>query len=387
MTVAIIIILFLISLHIFKHHKRIVSWLLFGNAEIVQPIFRSAEIIQPLEDCSVKSLIKVLEFNKTGILHLTLLRALEFGDVTSLKEAAVKALGTKKDPKAVEMLIFTLQNTETKIRLSAIEALGETGDQLATDPLITILQDSETNERIATIYALGKIGNQKAVDSLIATLKNSDADLSLLSAESLVNIGNDLVVESITSFLEDKNNLIQLDILRELYSIGNKCNAEKLISLLDFRENEMLSAINKDMEKLESKHFTHQVLVKKRLSFLRTEKFPYGCPNGCDLVPKLKPDEEYALDDSMWNDYKKGNVGFEYYCYSCKIKWSITRADWYDKDKFLWTRVFSDGSAINYWVENCFDCGGIRSSYQFSTDQVEHLTCRKCGREERDHYD
>ena len=71
-----------------------------------------------------------------------LIRALEYGDSITRYDAAL-ALGKIGDRRAVEPLIKSLGDINTKVRQAAASALGKIGDRRAVAPLITVLEDRD----------------------------------------------------------------------------------------------------------------------------------------------------------------------------------------------------------------------------------------------------
>lgn len=102
-----------------------------------------------------------------------LMNALDYKKDRFIRINAARALGEKKDPKAVEPLIAALQDSDEDVRSKSAWALGKIGDARAVDPLISRLTDYSYNVRVSAIYALGEIGDAKAVDPLISRLNDS----------------------------------------------------------------------------------------------------------------------------------------------------------------------------------------------------------------------
>jgi HEAT repeat protein len=85
-----------------------------------------------------------------------------------VRSYAACALGEIGDPRAVDPLIYALQDEdeESDVRSGAARALGEIGDPRAVDPLVEALQDEDENVRLRAAWALGEIGDARAIEPL-----------------------------------------------------------------------------------------------------------------------------------------------------------------------------------------------------------------------------
>lgn len=81
-------------------------------------------------------------------------------------------LGDSKDKRAVDLLIFMLQQPSRWYTIDAvvIKALDKLGDKRAVDPLLDKIVVQQYESKIATIEALGNLGDPKAIESLILEL-------------------------------------------------------------------------------------------------------------------------------------------------------------------------------------------------------------------------
>jgi HEAT repeat protein len=104
-----------------------------------------------------------------------LLAALKNPD-PDVRQTATWALGSIRDPRAVEPLIATLQDSHA--RLEAVKALGLMRDMRAVEPLVTVFREQYStmmaNEwRVEMEKALGSFG-APAVEALVAALEDLD---------------------------------------------------------------------------------------------------------------------------------------------------------------------------------------------------------------------
>ncbi len=86
-------------------------------------------------------------------------------------------------------LIASLNDTDPQVRASAIEKLGNIGDNSAVDTLGSMLKDSRGQSGLI-VETLRKVGNSKAVDTLIYGLENPDSWVRNKVAEALYKIND-----------------------------------------------------------------------------------------------------------------------------------------------------------------------------------------------------
>lgn len=95
-----------------------------------------------------------------------------------VRKKAVMILGESGAPRAIELLIGRLKDSDFTIREQAAVFLGKIGDKQAVEPLIKHLNDSDSDVRIAALGALGEIGDARAIDPIIETLDDSNSKIT-----------------------------------------------------------------------------------------------------------------------------------------------------------------------------------------------------------------
>jgi HEAT repeat protein len=171
------------------------------------------------------------------------------------RAGAARILGARKAVEAVPALISTLQDLEPN-RLSAARALGSIRDPRAVEPLIVLLlTDFSPFVREAAARALGDLKDPRAVVPLASALKNGnreagpvlaefgeaavvpladclrDPGASTAAAAALLRIGKPAVSELIRAVESDKDD-IRLEAARTLSQIDDPRTAETLNSAL-----------------------------------------------------------------------------------------------------------------------------------------------------------
>lgn len=125
--------------------------------------------------------------------------------VASVRQAAVEALGTRRDSIAVRALIEVLRSDESaSVRRSAAWALGELEDPAA----IPVLSEALTRDRDAEVRknaasALGNIDNPRATPALIQALeRDAEVAVRIEAAEALANIEDQASIDALVRVLD-----------------------------------------------------------------------------------------------------------------------------------------------------------------------------------------
>jgi len=182
----------------------------------------------------------------------------------TLREQAVKELGTSGNSNAVEPLLAALLDASNDVREAAANALGTIGDLRAIAPLVTALGDRHKLMRWKAASALEAIGWQPvdetqrvlyaiarekwqdlvsmsttAVEPLIEALKNQDGDIREKAAWVLGQIRDIRAEEPLLAVLKDQNSGIQGRAAEALGQIGDTRAVESLITALKDENNEI----------------------------------------------------------------------------------------------------------------------------------------------------
>jgi len=92
---------------------------------------------------------------------------------------------------AVEPLLGSLKNEDSKVRMEAAVVLGRIGDVRAVEPLTATLADGEGKVRIAAVRALGSFTDSRAIDALISALEHDDPRVRREAATLLGRTGDE----------------------------------------------------------------------------------------------------------------------------------------------------------------------------------------------------
>lgn len=86
---------------------------------------------------------------------------------------------------ATEYLMIDLWDEDKRVRLAALEALGSLKDARALEHLVPLLSDEDHDIRFATAVALGELGDNRAIDPLLGACKDSNRYVRAAAHESI----------------------------------------------------------------------------------------------------------------------------------------------------------------------------------------------------------
>ena len=105
-------------------------------------------------------------------------------DVETRTEAA-RALGLRRDRRAVRPLLARLTDEAPAVRAAAAIALGLLGDRSTVEPVGTLLADSDVHVADSAIFGLQEIGGAAALQLLLDALENASDPVRARTAFSL----------------------------------------------------------------------------------------------------------------------------------------------------------------------------------------------------------
>lgn len=162
-----------------------------------------------------------------------LIKALSSDKDFYIRKAAAEALGTLKDPYALEVLINALDDVSSRVREAAVVALGELKDPRAVEPLIHALYEGDFDVRMAAARALGNLNDQRAVEPLIKCLEDGDKDIKITAIKSLIKIkGHPRIAGALVKAMEDKDYKVKNEAINGLIATRDPRSMEILINTL-----------------------------------------------------------------------------------------------------------------------------------------------------------
>ncbi len=125
--------------------------------------------------------------DKQGVREVISLLSGAIGDSsTEVKVAAMEALGTFKDDRAVTSIAVNASNDDMALRMAALRALGKSGHSSARGVIESALNDSEITVREQAVKSLGTLGDKDAKPALQAFIeREKDQELKDLAKSTL----------------------------------------------------------------------------------------------------------------------------------------------------------------------------------------------------------
>ncbi|HIJ07675.1 MAG: PBS lyase HEAT domain protein repeat-containing protein [Methanomicrobiales archaeon 53_19] len=216
---------------------RAASFIIVGllSSHLFSTYIREERVKEALEDSMyrVRAMMvsedDIVKMRKGGDLP-ALLNVLAHGELDQ-RYSAIDALGLLRDPRAIELLVETLQSDAySGLRWKAAEALARIGTP-AVGPLLTLLDDPDEDLRWKVAIALGEIGDPRAVAPLITLLDDPDAYVRSRAALALGSIG-DPAITALTESLSSPDPAIRAAVISALGGIGSDQVIPPLIDAL-----------------------------------------------------------------------------------------------------------------------------------------------------------
>jgi len=165
-----------------------------------------------------------------------LIKDLKYHNNHYSRERAARRLGRIKDPRAVEPLIESLKDKNSKVRANVAEALGKLKDPRAVEPLIEGLKlTNDIFYENAAVKALANI-DKPAMEQLIKALKDKTNNWTVrnASAKAIGIIGDPKGVELLIGMLKEEK---ILGCVEGLARTKNPLAVEPLIEELNYQNS------------------------------------------------------------------------------------------------------------------------------------------------------
>lgn len=193
-----------------------------------------------------------------------ILKPTKDNNVGNVKVLAIKTISNYKNKKALNALLFCLddKNSNYRIRFAAAEAIGRIGDRNAFEHLEKIVCDEEeksTYVKESAVIALGMLGDSRAIDvfdSIMNTKQIFQEKFTILKeriieAMSKLDVGkNQKAIEILKTSLLDSSPQIRINAIEVLMN-SNISENYKLIydrlkfdSDLEVRKNALVALYN-----------------------------------------------------------------------------------------------------------------------------------------------
>ena len=125
----------------------------------------------------------------------------------SVRSHAAQILGQVADTRSISVLLTVMEQAEaqTSLKIAAVNALGETRHELAVPQLARYLRVDESDQRKAVAKALGRIGHATATRPLVQALrKEEELETRIRIIEALGRVGDRRAINVIGAYLDDE---------------------------------------------------------------------------------------------------------------------------------------------------------------------------------------
>jgi HEAT repeat protein len=138
---------------------------------------------------------------------------------------AARALGRIGDPAARPALRQTLERgPSAPNKMWSIQSLGRLKDRESVDLILMSLKDESTGVRIFAARALGEIGDQRAFPGLTETLRDPKSAVCAAAAEALVNLRDSRALEALREAYKHSGLLARFRLKRYLRQLEDSYN-------------------------------------------------------------------------------------------------------------------------------------------------------------------
>jgi HEAT repeat protein len=172
---------------------------------------------------------KLIARNDEDAINLLLKVAGTRSEYWPIKIKAITFLGETKDPRAIDILLSTFNDTFQNWECPSIKSYTATalgnfkGNTKVVDALIEGITDRELLTREASIRSLGKIGSPKAVPYIIDALHDKSFAIKDSAINALESIGDPQAIPHLQRVAEnDTDTIIKRDALMALKNIQKK---------------------------------------------------------------------------------------------------------------------------------------------------------------------
>lgn len=242
----------------------------------------------------MKNLDSLIDF----ILDPSVAEHLEQGEQVNIRVLCIKAISNYKNPKAVEPLLYCLNNKyeHYRCRFAAAEALGKIGDRVAVDSLINVVSDENEKSvyvRESAAIALGMLGDMRAVDPFLGILEAKKSFLDkftflkerIMEALGKIHFGEDKrVLDVFVKALEDPSAQIRLNALESIMNAAPSNAVELILPMLHDEDEAVARATVIALYNLEGRAELDKILDN--------ENVPYYCKEEAKSII-----EEYEEED------------------------------------------------------------------------------------------
>ncbi len=148
--------------------------------------------------------------------------------------SAASALGKLGDLRAVQPVVSTLGDSDVGVKKSCCNALGMFGDIRSIEPLVNALSDTDEGVRVPAACALAGFHDARAFDLLVRCLRESKDEYQRGSAaEALAKLGDHRAIDPLVKLLADDKEYVRKNAVTALGKLGGLQTVETVAKCLN----------------------------------------------------------------------------------------------------------------------------------------------------------
>jgi beta-lactamase regulating signal transducer with metallopeptidase domain len=137
-----------------------------------------------------------------------------------VREQALAALASMRDPRAIPGLIRAMKDTSPDVREQAINALQQFDTPEAYAAITAALSDADPDVKERAVFAISRYRNTEMVPTLLPLLKDANAEIRAQVARTLGGIADARAIDALTAALKDAEPEVREEAARALGQIA-----------------------------------------------------------------------------------------------------------------------------------------------------------------------
>lgn len=133
----------------------------------------------------------------------------------------------------IDGVLKALGHKESDIRLQAVRVLGELGNPRAVEPLMASLEDSDRAVRAEAVRALQRLADPRAVEPLLAALEDSYNDVRAEAARALQQLADPRAIDPLLALMGRERGYVRMFAMRALGDLAGVASVAPILAALD----------------------------------------------------------------------------------------------------------------------------------------------------------
>jgi HEAT repeat protein/beta-lactamase regulating signal transducer with metallopeptidase domain len=149
-----------------------------------------------------------------------------------IRAGAARALGERKEKRAVPELITMLKDGNAELRQVAIQALANLGDRSALEPIAAAIKDPSADVRQSALEALGELQLKTLPPAALDALNDDHEDVREAAVHLAAQAGDRRAVPALRQLLSDERSGIRSAAVEALSEIRDAAAIDGLVAAL-----------------------------------------------------------------------------------------------------------------------------------------------------------